>query len=80
MGLPKTAARLVREVIYGVQCRGSVRLSEIARALEEKIRLKKVMAAAESAIESKRPEERVRKNLLTLAAPRGGRKRCWWWI
>ena len=44
VGLPKTAARLVREVIYGVQSRGSVRLSEIARALEETIRLKKVMA------------------------------------
>ena len=42
--MPKTAARLVREVIYGVQSRGSVRLSEIARALEEKIRLMKVMA------------------------------------
>ena len=34
VGLPKTAARLVREVIYGVQSRASVRLSEIGRALD----------------------------------------------
>ena len=40
MGLPHTAARLVREVIFGVQSRASVRLSEIARALEEEIGLK----------------------------------------
>ena len=44
VGLPKAAARLVREVIYGVQSRISVRLSEIIRALEETIGLKKMMA------------------------------------
>ena len=32
VGLPKTAARLVREEIYAVQSRALVRLSEIARA------------------------------------------------
>ena len=37
MGLPKTAARLVREVICGAQSRASVRLNEIARALEERL-------------------------------------------
>ena len=74
VGLPKTAARLVREVIYGVQCRGSVRLSEIARALEEKIRLKKVMARLSRQLNRKGLRERVRKNLLTLAAPRVGKE------
>ncbi len=43
VGLPKTAARLVREVIYGVRSRATVRLSEIARALEEGIGLKRVV-------------------------------------
>ena len=42
MGLPKTAARLIREVIYGVQSRASLRLSEIVRPLEEGIGLKKI--------------------------------------
>jgi len=42
-GLPKTAGRLVREVVYGMQSRGSVRLSEIARSLEEPTRMKKVI-------------------------------------
>ena len=31
-GLPKTARRMVREVLDGVQSRGSVRLSEMARS------------------------------------------------
>ena len=42
-GLPKTAQRLVREVIFGVQSRGSVRLSEIDRSLEEKTSIKKII-------------------------------------
>ena len=71
-GLPKTAARLVREVIYGVQSRGSVRLSEIARALEEKIRLKKVMARLSRQLNRPGLRQRVRENLLKLAAPRVG--------
>ena len=72
VGLPKTAARLVREVIYGVQTRGSVRLSEIARALEETIRLKKVMARLSRQLNRQGLREQVRKNLLRLAAPRVG--------
>jgi hypothetical protein len=40
-GLPKTAQRFVREMIYGIQARQSVMLTEVARALEEPIRLKK---------------------------------------
>ena len=71
-GLPKTAARLVREVIYGVQSRESVRLSEIARALEEKIRLKKVMARLSRQLNRPGLRQRVRENLLKLAAPRVG--------
>ena len=72
LGLPKTAGRLVREVIYGVQSRGSVRLSEIGRALEESIPLKKVMARLGRQLNRQGLRERVRENLLRLAAPRVG--------
>jgi len=40
-GLPKTVRRFVLEMIYGIQARQSVRLTEIGRALEEKIALRK---------------------------------------
>jgi hypothetical protein len=40
-GLPKTARRFVTEMIYGIQARQSVRLTEIGRALEERIGLRK---------------------------------------
>ena len=72
VGLPKTAARLVREVIYGVQSRASVRLSEIARALEEETRLKKVVERLGRQLNRKGLRKRVRENLLQLAAPRVG--------
>lgn len=40
-GLPKVARRFLTEAIYGIQARQSVRLTEIARSLQEKISLKK---------------------------------------
>lgn len=40
-GLPKTAHRFVAEMIYGIQARQSVVLTEVARALEERISIKK---------------------------------------
>ncbi|MAE72090.1 MAG: hypothetical protein CME06_16680 [Gemmatimonadetes bacterium] len=40
-GLGKVGARFVRETIYGPLTGGSVRLTEIARALDEQIPLKK---------------------------------------
>lgn len=40
-GLCKARRRFVEEMIYGIQARGSVRLTEVARALEERISLKK---------------------------------------
>jgi hypothetical protein len=40
-GLPKTARRFVAEMLYGIQARQSVRLTEIGRALEERIPLRK---------------------------------------
>ena len=40
-GLPKTAQRFVSEMAYGIQAKQSVVLTEIARALEEPISIKK---------------------------------------
>jgi len=40
-GLPKPARRFIAEMIYGIQARQSVRLTEIGRALEESIPLRK---------------------------------------
>lgn len=40
-GWPKVARRFLVEAIYGIQARQSVHLTEIARALGEKIHLKK---------------------------------------
>jgi hypothetical protein len=39
----KVIKRFVKEMVYGIQVRGSVRLSEVARSLDEKISLKKVI-------------------------------------
>ena len=38
---PKVLRRFIAETIYGIQARQSVRLTEIARSLEERIALKK---------------------------------------
>ena len=42
-GMGKVVGRLVEEMVYGIQARGSVRLSEVARSLDEKTSLKKVI-------------------------------------
>ena len=42
-GLPKISRRFIEEMVYGIQARGSVRLSEIARSLNEKIPLRKTL-------------------------------------
>ena len=68
--LPKTAQRLVREVVFGVQSRGSVRLSEIARALEENISIKKIIERLGRQLQRGGLREQVRENLLQLAAGR----------
>ena len=43
LGLPKVMRRFVAEAIYGIAAKGSVRLSEIARILEELIAMKKTV-------------------------------------
>jgi hypothetical protein len=36
-GLPKVARRFVAEMVFGIQARGSVRLTEVGRTLGERI-------------------------------------------
>ena len=45
-GLSKPSRRFVLEALYGIAARGSVRLSEIGRALEETIALAKTETQA----------------------------------
>lgn len=67
-GLPKVAARVVGEVIYGVQSRGSVRLSEIGRALDLPVALKKVIERLGRQLERRGLKEQVQSNLVALGA------------
>jgi hypothetical protein len=67
-GLPKVGRRLVREILYGVQARGSVRLSEIARSLGERTALKKVIERLGRQLGRPGLREQVRENLLREAA------------
>jgi hypothetical protein len=69
-GLPKTARRMVQEVVYGVQSRGSVRLSEMARSLDEQTSLRKVIERLSRQLNREGLRGPVRENLLELAAKR----------
>lgn len=73
-GLTKPAARMVREVLVGVQARGSVRLSEIGRALNETTALKKVIERLGRHLRRREVRERVQQNLLELGADRVGKE------
>ena len=57
-----------------MQLRASVRLSEIARSLEEGVRLKKVVERLSRQLNRKGLRQRVLWNLLKMAAPRVGRE------
>lgn len=43
VGRPKVCKRFVSEMVYGMSAKGSVRLSEVARALDERIAVKKTI-------------------------------------
>lgn len=74
----KVAARMVREVVYGVQARGSVRPSEIGRALGEGIGLKKVIERLGRQLARPGLPERLAAALLGQAAASSARTRFWW--
>jgi len=68
-GLPKTARRFVLEMIYGIQARQSVRLTEIGRALEEKIALRKTEYRLCRQLEREELWDHLTDSLCRLAAP-----------
>ena len=72
VGMCKPARRFVGEAIYGIQVRQSVLLSEIARSLNEKIRLKKTETRLSNEVGRWGLGERLERNVLRLGARRIG--------
>ena len=70
MGLTKPARRFVAEAIYGIQARQSVMLSEIARALDEPIALKKTETRLSNEAGRRGLRKQLRDNLLRIASNR----------
>lgn len=71
-GMPKTCVRFVREAIYGIQARQSVRLTEIGRALQEKISLHKRQDRLCRQLNRAGLGERIRENMLKEGSKRIG--------
>lgn len=69
-GLPKVISRLVREMLYGIQARQSVRLTEVSRALAEPIPIKKTVSRLSRQLGHPRLGTWLAGRLLTLAAER----------
>lgn len=68
VGLPKVARRAVAEILYGIQSRGSVMLSEIARSLDEATRMKKIIERLGRQLSRTELRHKVRERQLELAA------------
>ena len=66
-GLPKTAQRFIGEMLYGIQARQSVLLTEVARALEEPISLKKSHERLSRQLSRQGLGQVLNKNLLARA-------------
>lgn len=71
-GLCKTAQRFVEEMVFGIQARGSVRLSEVARSLEEPIAVKKTHERLSRQLDRPGLGEAVVEGVLKAGAPRIG--------
>jgi len=69
-GLPKVARRFVAEMVFGIQARGSVRLTEVGRALGERISLKKTEERLSRQLGRKRLDREIQRRLVEQAAPR----------
>jgi hypothetical protein len=61
---------LIREMIYGIQARQSVRLTEVSRALDEPIRIKKTVSRLSRQLANPRLAAGLMRALLSLAAER----------
>lgn len=71
-GLPKTAGRFVREMIYGMQAGQSVVLTKIGRMLEEPVSIKKVEERLSRQLLRRGLGQKVQENLLTMASAHVG--------
>jgi len=69
-GLPKVARRFVAEMVFGIQARGSVRLTEVGRALGEPIALKKTEERLSRQLGREGLERKIRRRLITQASGR----------
>jgi hypothetical protein len=69
-GIPKVVNRFLGEMIYGVQARQSVRLTEVSRALAERIPIKKTVERLSRQLRNPRLWTWVTDRVLTLAADR----------
>ena len=71
-GLPKVMRRFLAEAIYGIAAKGSVRLSDIARALEESIVMKKTIDRLSSRLGYMGLKDHVTERILDDASVRIG--------
>lgn len=69
-GQPKVVDRFVAEMLYGVQARQSVRLTEVSRALNEPIPIKKTVERLSRQLANPTLWAALTNRLLELAAPR----------
>ena len=69
-GLPKPARRFIAEMLYGIQARQSVRLTEIGRALQEPISLKRTEYRLCRQLRRQGLWERLTQTLCRMAASR----------
>ena len=72
-GFGKVERRFIHEVLYGAQTRQSVRLSEIARSLNEPIALKKTIERLSSRLARKGLGEEITDRVIEQGAARVGR-------
>ncbi len=69
-GLLKVTRRFVAEMIFGIQARGSVRLTEVGRALGERISLKKTEERLSRQLGRRDLERRLQRRLIEQASGR----------
>jgi hypothetical protein len=69
-GLPKVSRRFVAEMVFGIQARGSVRLTEVGRSLGERISLKKTEERLSRQLGRRGLDREIQRRLVEQAAPR----------
>lgn len=69
-GLPKVTRRFVAEMVFGIQARGSVRLTEVGRALGERISLKKTEERLSRQLGRRGLERQLQRRLIEQASGR----------